>query len=211
MNRNSSIALFGAVFAVSVVFMGANGVFSMPSGITTTGTNYQEDAGKFLGHVTMVAQDPSGNIKAYRQMDNVVTNIGRTCTGAALFGTATTTGSPGCYPRGNFQYIGIGSNSQTETTTDQSLYGYIAGSAPQTRAIYTLTNSTDSPTTVGGVAVQTTSFLFSSSQTVGEADIQDSAGTSTSLEHAFARKAINPTISVNSGDTLTVTWTITTG
>ena len=73
MNRNSSIALFGAVFAVSIGLMGANGVFSMPTGITTSGTNYHENAGNLLGHVTMVAQDPSGNIKAYRQMDNVVT------------------------------------------------------------------------------------------------------------------------------------------
>ena len=132
-----------------------------------------------LGHVTMVAQDPSGNIKAYRQMDNVVTNIGRTCTAAALFGTATTSGSPGCYPRGDFQYIGIGSKSKTEITTDTSLDAYIAGSPPQARTIYTLTNSStrQSRRTVGGIAVQTTSFLFSASQTVGEANLQDSAGT----------------------------------
>lgn len=81
MNRNSSIALFGAVFVVAVGLMGANGVFSMSSGIIgTSGTNYHENAGNLLGHVTLVAQDPSGNIKAYRQMDNVVTQVGRTCT-----------------------------------------------------------------------------------------------------------------------------------
>ena len=50
-----------------------------------------------------------------------------------------------------------------------------------------------------------------SSQTVGEADLQDAAATTAALEHAFARKAITPTIGVNSGDTLTVTWTIYTG
>ena len=209
MNRNSSIALFGAVFAVSIGLMGANGVFSMPTGITTSGTNYQEHSGNLLGHVTLVAQDPSGNIKAYRQMDNVVTQVGRTCTAADLFGTAAQ-----CTPRGNFQYIGIGSLSRAEVTSDTSLDSYIPGSPPQARTTYVLTNSSSSTNaggTYGATAVQTTSFIFSSTQTVGEANLQDAAATTAATEHTFARKAITPTIGVNSGDTLTVTWTIYTG
>ncbi len=170
MNRNSSIALFGAVFVVAVGLMGANGVFSMSSGIIgTSGTNYHENAGNLLGHVTLVAQDPSGNIKAYRQMDNVVTQVGRTCTAASLFGTVQSSGSDaGCWPRGTqasgeFQYIGIGSLSRAEVTSDTSLDSYIPGSPPQARTSYILTNSSSSTNaggTYGATAVQSTSFIF---------------------------------------------------
>jgi hypothetical protein len=210
MNRNSSIALFGAVFAVAVGLMGSNGVFSMPTTgiISSSGTNYHENAGNLLGHVTMIAQDPSGNIKAYRQMDNVVTQVGRTCTAADLFGSTAQ-----CTPRGGFNYIGIGSLSRAEVTSDTSLDSY-SSLAPQKETSYVLTNSSSSTNaggTYGATAVQTTSFIFGNSQTVGEADLQDAAGETAGSEHAFARKAITPTIGVNSGDTLTVTWTIYTG
>jgi ABC-type dipeptide/oligopeptide/nickel transport system ATPase subunit len=217
MNRNSSIALFGAVFVVAVGLMGSNGVFSMPTSgiIGTSGTNYHENAGNMLGHVTMIAQDPSGNIKAYRQMDNVVTNVGRTCTAQSLFGYDSVNHVGGnCQPRASFQYIGIGSLSRAEVTSDTSLDSYIVGSPPQARTTYLLTNSSSSTNaggTYGATAVQTTSFIFSSPSTIGEADLQDAAATTAALEHAFARKAITPTIGVNSGDTLTVTWTIYTG
>ena len=161
MNRNSSIALFGAVFVVAVGLMGANGVFSMPTSgiIGTSGTNYHENAGNLLGHVTMIAQDPSGNIKAYRQMDNVVTQVGRTCTAADLFGSTVQ-----CTPRGGFNYIGIGSLSRAEVTSDTSLDSYVVGSPPQKETSYVLTNSSSSTNaggTYGATAVQTTSFIFS--------------------------------------------------
>ena len=204
MNRNSSIALFGAVFAVSIGLMGVNGVFSMPTGITT-GTDYQEQSGNILGHVTLVAQDSSGNIKAYRQMDNVVTNVGRTCTAQAVFGGLS---SSNCQTRGAFQYIGIGSATATELTADTGLGASIAGYPPQVRTTYSLSNSTGA---TGGIAVMSTTYGFTNTQTVAEADLQDSASTGASLQHTFAHKAISPTIGVASGDTLTVTWTITTG
>ena len=204
MNRNSSIALFGAVFAVSIGLMGINGVFSMPSGVSSD-TNYQEQLGNTLGHVTLVAQDSSGNIKAYRQMDNVVTNVGRTCTAQAVFGGLA---ASNCQPRAAFQYIGIGSATATETTADTGLGASIAGYPPQVRTTYTLQNSTGA---TGGIAVMSTTYGFTNTQTIAEADLQDSTGTANTAQHTFAHKAISPTIGVASGDTLTVTWTINTG
>ena len=148
-------------------------------------------------------------------MDNVVTNIGRTCTAQALFGS-TSVAAGNCQPRGNFQYIGIGTDSHSEITADTGLGNGISSvnlasgfSNPQARSVYTLTNSTGA---TGAIAAQTTSFLFSGSQTIAEADLQDATSTgNTANQHTFARKAISPGIGVNSGDTLTVTWTITTG
>jgi hypothetical protein len=199
MNRNAKVALFGAVFAVSVGMLGLNGVFSMPSATlgTATSSHGQEP---LLGHLTIVEKDQNGNVKAYRQSDNVVTQVGRTCTAAALFGSAVQ-----CANIGTYQFIGVGTNSVSETSSDTALFGLISKT---TRTGYTLTNSTAS---IGGIASESALFTFAASSTVAESGLFDSTATPNTQSHMFARKAITPPIAVNNGDTVTVTWSITTG
>src|SRR6266850_5301696 len=115
MNHKSTTVLLGAVFAVTIGIMGLNGVFSIPSGIVTTTTDANAGV-NLLGHVTVIVNGQDGEIKAYRQMDNIVTLVGRTCASASIFGN-----QPQC-TAGTFQYIAIGTATQTELSSDTGLY-----------------------------------------------------------------------------------------
>ena len=199
MNRNSSIALLGAVLAVSVGLMGTSGVFSMPNSVATSESN--TDGGKLLGHLTVTVKDPQGNIKAYRQMDNTVVNTGKICTIAAAFGTPA---SSCAVAPGGFQYIGVGigatseQTSQTQLTTEQ---------VRNARSTVTTVNATGA---TGAQVVQSATFGFGTNNlSIQESGIFDNANIGSG--HMFSRKLISPTVNVNIGDTLTVTWTITAG
>jgi hypothetical protein len=199
MNRNSIIAILGAAFAVSIGLMGLNGVFSMPSGAPATTYSGGE---KSLGHLEVVDKDSSGNIKAYRQTDNVVTLVGRTCTSVLVFGTTAALQCNQGATSQTFSYIAIGSGSTAATTADSTLVNSLSSAQ---RSGYTVTNSTVTPT-VGAIAAQSVVFSFVASNTVAESGIFDT----TSGGHLYARQTIAP-IGVNPGDTLTITWKITTG
>ncbi|MBI1827902.1 MAG: hypothetical protein HY222_07875 [Thaumarchaeota archaeon] len=207
MNRNSTIALLGIAIVASVGMMGVNGFLAMPS-TETASTNTVANGGEnMLGHITVVAKDSQGNVKSYRQMDNVVSFVGRTCTAAALFGQPTTAGTNNCNP-GTFKYIGIGSVSTVELSSDTGLN---APTFVTTRTgADSITNSTNG---AGAVTTQSASFTMGSGSTtqVGEADLADASSTSNGAVHMFAHKSIVPVINTVSGDTLTVTWTVTTG
>ena len=198
MNHKATTALLGAALVATIGIMGFNGVFSIPSGIVTTTTGNNGGGENLLGHVTVIVSDQDGKIKAYRQMDNVVTNVGRTCTSSALFGTTTQCTAS------TFQYIGIGTGTASEVTSNT---GLVAETQRAVRSTYSVTNSTGG---TGGIATQSATFGFSASQAIAESGIFDTTA-STGLGHDFARKTISPVVNVLSGDTLTVTWSVTTG
>ena len=198
MNKNSSIALLGAVLAVSVGLMGTSGIFSMPSGIATTSQSEYDNGGKYLGHLTVIAKDPQGNIKAYRQMDNTVVNTGKICAIASTFTVPAACNNLG------FQYIAVGIGSTAEATAQTALV------TEQVRTIRTTVTTVNATGTVGAQVVQSATFGFGTNgMSIQESGIFDSAGLGTG--HMFSRKLISPTVNVNIGDTLTVTWTITAG
>lgn len=211
MKQNSTIALSAMVIVLTVGLLGVNGVFTMPS--EKANTNLQTGYNT-LGHVTLVLKDPNGDIKAYRQTDNVVTYVGRTCTAVMVFGAPSTKqcdqGQNGVDSTTEaikpFKYIGIGSSGTTETSADTTLNSAISVLA---RNGYLITNST---ATTGGVASESAIFTFPSPNTVFESGIFDSntAGNAAN-DHMYAHKALSSSIAVNTGDTLTITWTVTTG
>ena len=200
MNRNSSIALSGVAVAFAIGLLGLNGVFSMPSGISAN--SYNGNGQNMLGHVEIVDKDQFGNIKAYRQSDNIVTNVGRTCTAVGVFGKPTTNNCDA----GTFSFISLGSGSTTAATSDNSLVNQLTALA---RVGYTLSNSTDPGTHTGAIAQSSALFTFNSASTVQESGLADGLSSGTA-SHLYARQTISP-INVNSGDQLTITWKVTVG
>jgi hypothetical protein len=207
MNKNSSIALSGVAVALAIGLLGLNGVFSMPSGISSN--SYNGNSQNMLGHVEIVDKDQFGNIKAYRQSDNIVTNVGRTCTAVAVFGDPSTHncgGSTGSAVPGPFSFISLGSGSTTAATSDNSLVNQLTALQ---RVGYTISNSTDPGTHTGAIAQSSALFTFVASSTVQESGLSDGTQSSTA-SHLYARQTISP-INVNSGDQLTITWKVTVG
>ena len=197
MKKYTVLILFAAVMAVGGI-LAANGLSATPFFIAESATKTLNSGMPITGHITMVATDANGNIKAYRQTDNLVVSVGETCTGARLFGSAAQ-----CSPLGLFNNIAIGIGAGAEDTTNTALGS--ERNTRQTDATNTMTNSSGT----GATSAISGLFAFTASYAISESGIFDSSGNGTG--HMFARKLISPVVNVASGDSLTVTWTITTG
>src|SRR5690348_17319726 len=74
MKRTTTYALFGAIFAITVGTLGVSHISATTFGLAASVPATNQDGMKLTGHITLVATDPNGNIKAYRQTDNIVVN-----------------------------------------------------------------------------------------------------------------------------------------
>lgn len=168
----------------------------------TEPTTYEQTG--FVGNVVLVQKDADGNIKAYRQTDNIITNVGKSCAAMELFGqtTTNTTGSQqtmcggGGANSGLFNYVGIGTSGTAEGAGDTSITGGL------TRAQDTgvgLVNSS------GTYAIIQPAAFTGIAATIQEAGLFDAGGTSGN--HMFARKTFT-SIVLTASDSLTVTWRI---
>ena len=198
MKPYKTIALVGVVFAVTLGMLGANGLLATPFVIANTATSTINGDIPLKGHVTLVVSDPEGKIKAYRQMDNLVVNVGETCTGSLLFGD-----DPANHlcNASIFNYVAVGTGTATETTADTALGAQILSRIQDTSN--TQTNSTGP----GATSKLGVTFTATGNAAVAESGLFDASASG----HMFARKLISPVVNVVSGDQLTITWTITTG
>ena len=193
--KRYTIALMAVAFAVTIGMLGANGLLATPFVIAKTATSTMNGDIPLKGHVTLVVNSPDGKIKAYRQMDNVVVNVGETCTGARLFGDSANCGA------NLFNYIAIGTGAGAELTSNTSL-----GTETLSR-VQDLANVQTNSTGPGATSQLSSTFTATTTASIAESGLFDAS----SVGHMFARKLISPTVNVISGDQLTVTWTITTG
>lgn len=196
MKKYTVLALFAAIMAVGGT-LAANGLSATPFFIAQSAKTLDSNM-PITGHVTMVVTDPNGNVKAYRQMDNIVVNAGETCTGARLFGDQLK-----CSGTAFFNYIGIGTDATAEAAAQSALIAET--NTRQQDTTNTLTNSSGP----GATSVLAGTFAFTSTQSIQESGLFDTSSINTG--HMFARKTISPAVNVANGDSLTVTWTVTTG
>jgi hypothetical protein len=215
MKRITTYALFGAIFAITVGTLGASHISATTFGLAGSVPTTNEDGLKLTGHITLVATDSNGNIKAYRQTDNLVVNNGADCVVKLLFGGGSTRGiasGTGTTCKGDlttpFNVIAIGTSGTAEAATDRHLGAEIlaatdAGLARTAGAITYTSNATS------GTAATTISnqFTASTSQGIQESGLFNS--TTVSTGGLFAHKTFSQ-INLVSGDKLTVTWTVNT-
>ena len=88
MNRLKTIGLFAGIFAIAMGAISLS-VTSESFFIAPTVPQSQVNLG-MLGHVEYTLKDPSGNIKAYIQADNIVTEEGKDCVAQVMFDSAET-------------------------------------------------------------------------------------------------------------------------
>ncbi|MDE1830034.1 MAG: hypothetical protein KGI25_06910 [Thaumarchaeota archaeon] len=222
MNHLKTMGLFGIV-AIAVGMVGINQVNANMLGVADTSNAKPTEKASMLGHITLVVKDPLGHIKEYRQTDNLVTNAGTDCTGSVLFG-ATHFGACGSSPT-TFTNIGLStSNLESAAVTDTSLASELTSAgwgsscgllrANAGSVSYTTTGSTSTGVTNPNTNVQISrTFTASPSPTctgtypvsLNSAGLFDAA----SAGDMFAEHAFGNAVSLNSGDSLTVTWSIT--
>ena len=201
MNTKLLVPFIVAVVAISGILLSTSSIG--PS----SQASKLSDSPMFLGHIELVAKDTNGNIKAYRQTDNLVVNTGKSCAAVAIFGLPTNgsqTTACGGVSTNKFTQIAIGVATAAPAAGDLALGSQTGGRA--TNGTYSLVNGT-----TGALGASATNPFYSIQTTfhptavnIAEAGIFD-AGTN---GHMFAHQQFTA-ISLAASDTLTVTWRIT--
>lgn len=185
------------VMAVAAVSFGSSYALINPQ---TVETNDSTDGSFVNGHVDLVVRDgETGEIKAYRQSDNDILNVGMQVLAVQLFGAnGTSTGA--------LSHIGIGTDGTAPAGT-------------QTGVITAVTNCARVATTdidVPGTADPATVIVTSTAQIDAAADvdcavsgIQEAAiYNDLTAGQAFARNTF-ASVTLAGTDTLDITWTFT--
>ena len=164
------------------------------------------DAASITGRIIVTAYDADGNIKAYRQTDNLIVDSGKNCAPVLLFGA---TSPASCYTANAvgsaYNIIATSTTTTDPAVTATSLAGEITtnGLNKQAATSVTVTTPALSGTSTFSETTLTKAFAVSGSSTVGSAGLLNNDAT----VKMFAGKSFTA-ISVISGDTLTVTWKI---
>ncbi len=227
--KHSTTILFGVSLAVVAGLFGS-GIF----GVTVTKADQTNlgTTGLFTGHVTTTLVDSEGNVKEYRQSDNLIVNQGENCALKLLFQTTTgAAGSTVCVGANTqgFKFIEIGNVSASQSgtpasplSTDFRLYGShnntgSAGNNPglvrKAATTVTWTNSTSATSTGAASVVLAATFTNSgsSSKTVNESGLFNETASATGNTDAMFARQVFSTITMAASDSLTVQWTINVG
>ncbi len=201
-----------AIGAIVVVFALVFGTVAGSTSMTTISVS-SLDPMQMTGHAIITLADADGNIIAYRQTDNIVTNVGRNCSADLLFGIKTGAGLCAATAT-QFTFIGIGSGLSTLVETDTTLGAEIStGSSPDPARDGTLDVETTASGTLAGTDLIGAKKSIKGAFTIGTSSAVDEVGLfdAATSGNMFSRLPITPEIPVESGDTITITYTITVG
>ncbi len=185
-----------AIFAVAGLLLNSGGFAPASQANKLSASSF------VLGHLELIAKDKDGNIKAYRQTDNIVNVGGKMCTLINAFGVPAgngTTTACGGVTTNQFRYVAIGTSSTAETATDSGVNAPVGSPARTNNGTYTFINAT---ATTPYYIIQT--VFHPTANTIQEASIHDAA----SGGHVFAHKTFTGIV-LGASDTLTVTWRVT--
>lgn len=141
MNRHTTIALLGAVFAVTAGMLSVNAFSATPFFVAQSASTTHDDA-LVQGHVTYVVKDSYGKIKSYIQSDNLVVNKGETCVATSMFRSNATadcnpnqvTANTADSATNGFNWIAIGNSTTAVLATDTQLPAGVGGEKQRLQA-----------------------------------------------------------------------------
>ncbi len=176
------------------------GIYSLDLTFNSNQNDVKADKMKTLGHLQLVLYGPDGDIKAYRQTDNLVVTNGDNVTANRIFGTTLTTSHAFS---GAFNYIAVGTGSTAVAATQTDLT-----TVASAHRLATVTNGAIHGTAQVQVTFPANRLTNSSSVNIQESGLFDAFGNGTANSNMFARQTFTA-IGVNPADTLQITWTVT--
>jgi len=214
--KQTKLAL-SAVMIVAVGLIGAN--FVTGSEMTEQEKfDAMSDSGSIYGHVTVVHSDPDGNILSYAQMDNFIANDGKDCMAALIFGS--TAGGTECTAATDVIFNRIvlfDGDSFAVTMNASGLLGSVNEIIGTGISIATADSLLqNAPATGSGYTDGTggsTDIVkaFTAGSGVTNQNIDGAALLNTNDDAVLAGQVFSSAVTLNDGDSLTVTWTITLG
>lgn len=222
------IAIIAVISTVSIGTIYMNGFSAIPLATASV----SPESGTMMGHVEYILRDTEGNIKSYGQGDNMVVNRGDDCVMAYTFSPQNAGGTDNCVSNNNgFRYIGIGNATTTIANTDTTLTNTATTIASTgtggLMAMRTDSSTASAASSDGGIVTIATEspFTFGLSNattvhTAGLFDVACTASATTGICTAYGtdsnmfsvqRLSGGTGVVVASGDSLSVTWSITVG
>lgn len=206
--KQPQIIVLTAILAVAVGMVGINGALGDTFGFDSSPEIATNDGQAYKGHIILKHFDAEGNLLAYQQTDNVITFTGKNCASNLVFGT----GFGACATPLVFDKIALSTNAgagftDADTTLPGECITATCGAGLDLRLVGPVTAQTIASTTVDAVVqIQQT---FSSTSGVGP--VIASAGLFDALSggNLFALRGFTPTVTVNNGDSIQITWLIT--
>lgn len=217
-NKLTSL-LLGTVLVLSVGIFGVYSYFDSQ----VTETFESQTAGAFMiGHLSMIVTGPDGNVKQYMQTDNFILPTGEDCVLKKLFVGNGQTGASvaDICPNnvGTFDKIVLltgGSCAPASTDTDLTtgactLEAGGQGLDPVAATVDATTTTAASGDTEPFIDLDN-NFSPTATVTITAAAVTNSTSATATDHEVFAKADVNPDVTVNNGDTLTVQWDITIG
>ena len=194
MQKTTSILLMGAVIAMGL------GVYGASEFLSDTQSSALSSGSLLTGHLTLTAYDEDGNIKAYRQTDNIVLNTADNCMSEILF---TLSSGNGCTTATKYDFIHIGTGSDAGVSEGDVDPLPITFNAVDTSTdSIVLTNATGS----GGADTKIIATFLNVNANIDEAALRNSATQGGGNALAYQQFTV---INLGTADDLTVEWTIT--
>ena len=221
MNRNTTYALFGVTFALVAGLLG-NNILSMQPSATVAENTQSSDGMYLLGHAVVTVTDKDGNIKAYRQSDNAVSNTGKTCVAKYLFQAGSTRGATGshsgdlCFGALTAPFtavaIGNGSSAPTIAAADTRLGKEAGGNGlDRVQGLVTFTNATSTASAITLIQATFGPWTGGTTTTIQEAGLFNSTTDNSTTGGMFAHILIPSPPTLNPGDSITIKYTVNVG
>ncbi|KER06458.1 hypothetical protein AAA799E16_00839 [Marine Group I thaumarchaeote SCGC AAA799-E16] len=212
-NNTTTIAIMAvvAIGAGLARFTFATGDSSSPQSATSLAVKPL-----MSGHLLVEVTDEFGNVKDVREADNIVTVKGENCAVRLLFTEGAqhdqNVGVGDCIGglTNGFTFIGVGTGTTQEIGTQLTLVTEATLERERADTI-TWSNSTAAVGDSGDIEIKTTfASVANGPFTITEAGLFNDTRANDATDAMFARKTF-PGVTVNDGDSLTVTWTIQIG
>ena len=202
-----------ALMAVMVVAIGLTGANFVTDSEMTEQEKFNAMSGSspIYGHVTVIHSDPDGNILSYAQTDNLVANDGKDCMAELIFGGTAGAACDGTASVFNTIVLFNGQSFPAEMnatgllTVDIDAAGLAITDGVATPTENTAASGTDYTDGAGSQSDIAVTFTAGATQTVDGAALFNDNDNSVLAGQTFA------SVTLNSLDTLAVTWTITLG
>jgi len=186
-----------ALMFLGIVAISAGGAFAVMQNTQTS--TLQSESSSVLGHIQFVLTDADGNVKAYRQTDNLVVTEGRNTVADLTFPNINANGNG---TDNKFSYIGIGTGATAPAAGNIGEQTLISGCSR-------LQDTTVTSPGTGQAQVDATFSGANCAATVTESVLSNSGtGAAANAGEILARQTFTG-IAVGASDSLTVTWTIT--
>ena len=218
--KTLDIALLGVSVVIAAGLVSFSGVFTDENVDAYEIPNIYSGGMGILGHAEFIVHDSDGNIKAYSQSDNAIINAGRDCAARFLFHNDTASATINCKDGDlttgfdGFRYVALSNSSgingllDSDATLGSDFVLQMTGALTATAQTPVFTAASGAG---GTTLVSISKASVSIDDTIGSTNVTQSALLDAVAGNAAAIINIPNGVSIDDGDTLTVTWTINVG